>query len=236
MQRYNWHLSSYSTGTGTCQVQYLPRGGAGSHLQYLQLQTQSNLLLHLLCVLPARSLPKCPVPACLDTVWLLAGWGPHSPHRNHQQVTTGSIWLTDKAHNFMPRFDVTRVNFTVPLREHFSLPFIFWQFLSVGHYLKSVPLHSETSHLMAVFISSLIFTLTWQFAQFVLLIQALVLFCLATVGLLDRDRVCRLLAVHLCVMVSVWYLQFYQAMVITSLVVSLVPTAILSLQVTGPSL
>ena len=42
---------------------------------------------------------------------------------------------------------------------------------------------------MAIYISSLLFTITWQFAQFVLLIQALVLFCLATVGLLDRDRV-----------------------------------------------
>ena len=87
------------------------------------------------------------------------------------------------------RFDVTRVNFTVPLREHFSLPFIFWQFLAVGHYLKSLPTHSDTSRLMAIYISSLLFTITWQFAQFVLLIQALVLFCLATVGILDRDRV-----------------------------------------------
>ena len=44
-------------------------------------------------------------------------------------------------------------------------------------------------------------------------------------------QVCRLLALDLCVMVSVWYLQFYQPMVITSLIVSLVPTTILSLQV-----
>merc|ERR1719266_3231672 len=33
------------------------------------------------------------------------------------------------------RFDVTRVNFTVPLREHFSLPFIFLQFLLAGQFL-----------------------------------------------------------------------------------------------------
>ena len=140
------------------------------------------------------------------------------------------------------------MNFTVPLREHFSLPFIFCQFLVVGQFLK--PNHAHNSRLVMVFISSLLFTITWQFAQFVLLIQALVLFCLATVGLLDRDRVisisvillcllwsssfvqvCRLLSVDLFVMVSVWYLQFYQPMVITSLIVSLVPTAILSLQV-----
>ena len=73
---------------------------------------------------------------------------------------------------------------------------------------------------------SLAFTITWQFAQFVLLIQvislslsspfflvwtwqipnsqALALFGLATVGVLDKDRVSRLLSVHLSVMLSVW--------------------------------
>ena len=82
-------------------------------------------------------------------------------------------------------------------------------------------------------------------------------------GVLDKDRVSRLLSVHLSVMLSVWYrhhlhwnaydidiillilitstkwrwqffgryLQFYQPMVLNSLVVSLVPVAILSLQV-----
>ena len=79
-------------------------------------------------------------------------------------------------------------------------------------------------------------------------------------GVLDKDRVSRLLSVHLSVMLSVWsviiimipviesaiitiidqhrqymmmvrYLQFYQPMVLNSLVVSLIPVAILSLQV-----
>ena len=87
------------------------------------------------------------------------------------------------------RFDVTRVNFTVPLREHFSLPFMFWQFFAIGQYLKSERYISATYHLFLIFIPSLLFTLSWQFAQFVLLIQALVLFCLATVGLLHKDKV-----------------------------------------------
>ena len=34
--------------------------------------------------------------------------------------------------------------------------------------------------------------------------QALALFGLATVGVLDKDRVSRLLSVHLAVMLSVW--------------------------------
>ena len=41
---------------------------------------------------------------------------------------------------------------------------------------------------------------------------------------------CRVLSVTFLVMLTVWYLQFYQTMIITSLVVSLVPVTILSLQ------
>jgi hypothetical protein len=44
--------------------------------------------------------------------------------------------------------------------------------------------------------------------------------------------VCRVLATVLAAVSTVWYLQHYQPMVITSLLVSLVPVAILSLQVT----
>ena len=87
------------------------------------------------------------------------------------------------------RFDVTRVTFTVPLREHFSLPFMFLQFFAIGQYLRSKRYTSATYHLILIFIPSLLFTLSWQFAQFVVLIQAMVLFCLATVGLLHEDKV-----------------------------------------------
>jgi len=144
-------------------------------------------------------------------------------------------WLTGvlaAVYAVVNRFDVTRVTFTVPLREHFSLPFIFSQFGSVGHYLANTNRESsnETVQLAIIYLTSLAFTITWQFAQFVLLIQALALFGLAMVGALDKDRVSRLLSVHLAVMLSVWYLQFYQPMVLNSLVVSLIPVAILSLQ------
>jgi len=144
-------------------------------------------------------------------------------------------WLTGvlaAVYAVVNRFDVTRVTFTVPLREHFSLPFIFSQFGSVGHYLANTNRESsnETVQLAVIYLTSLAFTITWQFAQFVLLIQALALFGLAMVGALDKDRVSRLLSVHLAVMLSVWYLQFYQPMVLNSLVVSLIPVAILSLQ------
>ena len=149
-------------------------------------------------------------------------------------------------YNFFFRFDVTRVTFTVPLREHFSMPFLFLQLLVTGRYLAGRKFLSPTFQVLAIYSCSLLFCLFWQFAQFVFLLQALVLFCLATVGLLDRDKVINVsslvftfilmqvshvLAIYWCSLLSVWYLQFYQPMLVTSLVVSFIPVAILSVQV-----
>ena len=132
------------------------------------------------------------------------------------------------------RFDVTRVNFTVPLREHFSLPFIFLQFLLAGQFLamktNKPPGWTRWSLLAAIYCSSLLFTIFWQFSQFVLLIEVFVLFCLATVGLIDKDRVCQIFCTFLVTMLTVWYLQYYQTMIISSLVLSFLPVFCLSLQ------
>ena len=77
---------------------------------------------------------------------------------------------------------MTRVTFTVPLREHFSLPFIFLHYLLAGRHLRA----PATATLLGLYVSGVLFTVSWQFAQFVLLIQALVLFVLGTVGLLGE--------------------------------------------------
>ena len=126
----------------------------------------------------------------------------------------------------MLRFDVTRVTFTVPLREHFSLPFIFLQFLVVGRYL----VRPSPALVATIYTTTLAFSLAWQFAQFVLLLQAVVLFLLATVGLLERGAACRVLGLTWAALITTAYLQSGQAMLLTSLVVSLAPTAVLSLQ------
>ena len=83
---------------------------------------------------------------------------------------------------------MTRVTFTVPLREHFSLPFIFLHYLLAGRHLRA----PATATLLGLYVSGVLFTVSWQFAQFVLLIQALVLFVLGTVGLLGELMLSRL--------------------------------------------
>ena len=110
---------------------------------------------------------------------------------------------------------VTRVEFTIALREHFSLPFIFAQFAVMGEYMNAKTRAQEVReldrqsafartnqhctgdfstffqklHLAVIFALTFLLTITWQFAQFVLFLQALVIFGLALIGVLDKGKV-----------------------------------------------
>ncbi len=44
-------------------------------------------------------------------------------------------------------------------------------------------------YLITIFVLTTLLTITWQFAQFVLLLQTLVLFGLALIKILDKDKV-----------------------------------------------
>ncbi|XP_036922324.1 probable C-mannosyltransferase DPY19L3 isoform X3 [Sturnira hondurensis] len=83
------------------------------------------------------------------------------------------------------RVDTTRVEFTVPLRENWALPFLAIQVAAVTYFLRPDlrPL-SERLALLAVFVSTFVFSLTWQFSQFAMLLQALGLFALDTLDML----------------------------------------------------
>ena len=142
---------------------------------------------------------------------------------------------------------------------------------------------------MQIFVMALFFLLTWQFAQFALLLHSIGLFGMAILKLLNSDQVyfrqtlfvhfinnslyikCNMLSksskrelgfvhyikkftmsrfiisrfecifvlffqvskimfVQFCSIICVWYLQYYQSMIINSLAVSFIPLAILSLQ------
>ncbi len=136
----------------------------------------------------------------------------------HQYASTSNHRLCNSAELMIIFFsnDVTRVAFTVSLREHFSLPFIFAQFAVVGLYLDSNARHREVrfrsifgswtnpnlfhdmvlsavpfqkTYLITVFGLTFLYGLTWQFAQFVTLLQCVTLFGLATIELVDKDKV-----------------------------------------------
>ncbi|XP_072728425.1 protein C-mannosyl-transferase DPY19L3 isoform X3 [Ciconia boyciana] len=77
------------------------------------------------------------------------------------------------------RIDTTRVEFTIPLRENWALPFFAVQIAAITYLLRThLQPVQERLTLTAVFIATFLFSLTWQFNQFMMLIQALALFIL----------------------------------------------------------
>ncbi|XP_046934282.1 probable C-mannosyltransferase DPY19L3 isoform X5 [Lynx rufus] len=87
------------------------------------------------------------------------------------------------------RIDTTRVEFTIPLRENWALPFFAIQIAAITYFLRPnlQPL-SERLTLLAIFVSTFLFSLTWQFNQFMMLMQALVLFTLDSLDMLPAAK------------------------------------------------
>uniref|UniRef100_A0A7M4E862 Dpy-19 like C-mannosyltransferase 3 n=1 Tax=Crocodylus porosus TaxID=8502 RepID=A0A7M4E862_CROPO len=87
------------------------------------------------------------------------------------------------------RIDTTRVEFTIPLRENWALPFFAVQIAAITYLLRPhlQPLHERLT-LLVVFLSTFLFSLTWQFNQFMMLIQALVLFILDSLDMLPTAK------------------------------------------------
>jgi hypothetical protein len=91
---------------------------------------------------------------------------------------------------FFNHDECTRVMWTPPLRESFSLPFFVWQQLALLYAIKNpcAPLR-----LVLLTATSLLFLLPWQFAQFVLVLQACALFGAHLLGALEAPSLRRLL-------------------------------------------
>ncbi|TKC45262.1 hypothetical protein EI555_008759, partial [Monodon monoceros] len=119
------------------------------------------------------------------------------------------------------RIDTTRVEFTIPLRENWALPFFAIQIAAITYFLRPnlQPL-SQRLTLLAIFISTFLFSLTWQFNQFMMLMQALVLFILDSLDMLPAVKVTWLYGIQLTGLFLVCILQFFNSMILGSLLIS----------------
>uniref|UniRef100_A0AAY4EQR5 C-mannosyltransferase DPY19L3 n=1 Tax=Denticeps clupeoides TaxID=299321 RepID=A0AAY4EQR5_9TELE len=113
--------------------------------------------------------------ALFITSWLLSGsW--------LAGALTG-VWY------ILNRVDTTRVEFTVSLRENWSLPFFALQVAAITCYLRPQlkPIHQRVV-LWLIFLSTFCFCLMWQFNQFILFVQALVIFALDGLDLITHKQ------------------------------------------------
>lgn len=127
------------------------------------------------------------------------------------------------------RIDTTRVEFTIPLRENWALPFFAVQIAGITYFLRPglTALKMRLS-LLVVFISTFIFSLTWQFNQFVLLIQGLALFLLDCLDLIPANKVRSLYIAQAASLILVCVLQFFNTMILGSLLLSFILAAVIA--------
>ncbi|XP_064527331.1 protein C-mannosyl-transferase DPY19L3 isoform X4 [Pseudopipra pipra] len=119
------------------------------------------------------------------------------------------------------RVDTTRVEFTIPLRENWALPFFAVQIAAITYLLRThLQPVQERLTLMAVFIATFLFSLTWQFNQFMMLIQALALFILDCLDMLPTAKVTWLYIIQISGLLLVCVLQFFNSMILGSLLIS----------------
>ncbi|KFP76883.1 PREDICTED: probable C-mannosyltransferase DPY19L3 [Acanthisitta chloris] len=119
------------------------------------------------------------------------------------------------------RVDTTRVEFTIPLRENWALPFFAVQVAAITYLLRThLQPVQERLTLLAVFLATFLFSLTWQFNQFMMLIQALALFILDCFDLLPTAKVTWLYVIQLSALLLVCVLQFFNSMILGSLLIS----------------
>ncbi|XP_040427518.1 probable C-mannosyltransferase DPY19L3 isoform X2 [Cygnus olor] len=119
------------------------------------------------------------------------------------------------------RIHTTRVEFTIPLRENWALPFFAVQIAAITYLLRThLQPAQERLTLLAVFIATFLFSLTWQFNQFMMLIQALALFIPDCFDMLPTAKVTWLYIIQISGLLLVCVLQFFNSMILGSLLIS----------------
>ncbi|XP_061669514.1 probable C-mannosyltransferase DPY19L3 isoform X2 [Syngnathoides biaculeatus] len=181
---------------------------------YRLLPIQSYLEPMYFYIYSVFSLQAVYVMALYLTAWLLAG-----------------SWLAGAlaaAWYILNRVDTTRVEFTISLRENWSLPFLALQVAAITCYLRpQLGTLRQKVMVWLMYVCSLCFCVTWQFNQFIFLVQALVFYTLDCVDVLTTAQVTTLYLVQASALLSVWLLQFFNAMILGSLALSFIVAALL---------
>lgn len=123
--------------------------------------------------------------------------------------------------------NATRVDYSIPLRESFALPFLYLQMTVITYYLRPSVAFRQMVCLGFIAFTTFLFVLTWQFAQFILLLQAMALYVGAITGIIPLKKVTCLFYIHLGSILVVFVMQFFDKMLLGSLAVSFVAAALL---------
>uniref|UniRef100_A0ACB8FFI3 Uncharacterized protein n=1 Tax=Sphaerodactylus townsendi TaxID=933632 RepID=A0ACB8FFI3_9SAUR len=127
------------------------------------------------------------------------------------------------------RADTTRIDYSIPLRENWALPYFACQVAALTGYLKSSTNSSaERFSYLLVSASTYTFMMMWEYSHYLLFIQAVCLFLLDTVALAQTEKVHEVYKIYLFSIFLGYVLQFENSVLLVSPLLSLVAAVLLA--------
>ncbi|XP_026546562.1 probable C-mannosyltransferase DPY19L4 isoform X2 [Notechis scutatus] len=127
------------------------------------------------------------------------------------------------------RADTTRIDYSIPARENWALPYFACQVAALTGYLKNnINSSAERFCYLLVSASTYTFMMMWEYSHYLLFIQAVSLFLLDVIGFTQTEKVHEIYKIYLFSLFLGYVLQFENTALLVSPLLSLVATALLA--------
>uniref|UniRef100_A0A8C4T2X7 Dpy-19 like 4 n=1 Tax=Erpetoichthys calabaricus TaxID=27687 RepID=A0A8C4T2X7_ERPCA len=133
------------------------------------------------------------------------------------------------AWHMINRIDTTKVDYAVPLRDNWALPYFSCQVAALTGFLRN-EINSTTEMLCYLLMSAstVTFILMWEHSHYVLFVQAIALFLLDCFDLVQTRKVAYIQKVYLCSVALGYFMQFHKASLLSSPLSSLMVGSVLA--------
>ncbi|XP_039382111.1 probable C-mannosyltransferase DPY19L4 isoform X5 [Mauremys reevesii] len=127
------------------------------------------------------------------------------------------------------RTDTTRIDYSIPLRENWALPYFACQVAALTGYLKNnINFSAERFCYLLVSASTYTFMMMWEYSHYLLFVQAVSLLLLDSFALVQTDKVHEVYKIYLFSLFLGYLLQFENPALLVSPLLSLVAALMLS--------
>ncbi|XP_053251582.1 probable C-mannosyltransferase DPY19L4 isoform X1 [Podarcis raffonei] len=127
------------------------------------------------------------------------------------------------------RADTTKIDYSIPSRENWALPYFACQVAALTGYLKNnINPSAERFCYLLVSASTYTFMMMWEYSHYLLFVQAVSLFLLDTVGFTQTEKVHEVYKVYLFSLFLGYMLQFENPALLVSPLLSLVAAVLLA--------
>merc|ERR550519_640115 len=120
--------------------------------------------------------------------------------------------------------ECTRVMWTPPLRESFAFPICLAQILAVSITTRNI--RPGWKNILSISVTTTMFIICWQFAQFMLFTQTCAIFAIYILGVLNKDTMHTILVAQVIGLLNAVALMFGNEMLFTSWLFSCLVSAL----------